>query len=153
MLRGSAAARVDREHTVSTLVMQRVFGLVLGYEDLNDHDELRHDPMMAVMAGKLEAMRSNCAPFAGKSTLNRLELSREAATTYHKLAHDPAAIEALFIDQFLEARRKPPKEIVLDLDAAEDPLHGDQEGRFFHGLETAPRRWVEVIATCRSVFF
>ena len=121
------------EHAVSTLVMQRVFGLALGYEDLNDHDDLRHDPMMAVLAGKLAATRSDCAPVAGKSTLNRLELSRPAATRYHKISHDPAAIETLFVDLFLEAHRRPPKEIVLDLDATDDPLHGDQEGRFFHG--------------------
>ena len=121
------------EHSVPTLVMQRVVGLALGYEDLNDHDELRHDPMMAVLARKLAATRPDCAPVAGKSTLNRLELSREAATRYHKIAHDPAAIEALFVDLFLEAHRRPPKEIVLDLDATDDPLHGEQEGRFFHG--------------------
>ena len=121
------------EHSVATLVMQRVVGLALGYEDLNDHDDLRHDPMMAVLAGKLAATRPDCAPVAGKSTLNRLELSREAATRYHKIAHDPAAIEALFVDLFLEAHRRPPKQIVLDLDATDDPLHGEQEGRFFHG--------------------
>ena len=73
------------EHSVATLIGQRVFGIALGYEDLNDHDELRHDPLMAVLAGKLEAWRSNCAPAAGKSTLNRLELSREIATRYHKI--------------------------------------------------------------------
>src|SRR5579862_4725884 len=82
------------EHAVGTLIGQRVFGIALGYEDLNDHDELRHDPLMAVLSGKLEAWRSNCAPAAGKSTLNRLELSREIATRYHKISHDAAAIEA-----------------------------------------------------------
>ena len=121
------------EHSVATLVGQRVFGIALGYEDLNDHDELRHDPLMAVLAGKLEAWRGDCAPVAGKSTLNRLELSREIATRYHKISHDPAAIEALFVDLFLEAHAKAPKEIILDLDATDDPLHGLQEGRFFHG--------------------
>ena len=121
------------EHAVATLVGQRVFGIALGYEDLNDHDELRHDPLMAVLAGKLEAWRGDCAPVAGKSTLNRLELSREMVTRYHKISHDPAAIEALFVDLFLEAHAKAPKEIVLDLDATDDPLHGHQEGRFFHG--------------------
>jgi Transposase DDE domain group 1 len=121
------------EHLVRTLVGQRVFGIALGYEDLNDHDELRHDPVMAVLAGKLAAGRKDCAPVAGKSTLNRLELSRETATRYHKIAHDPAAIERLFVTLFLEAHKSPPQEIVLDLDATDDPLHGHQEGRFFHG--------------------
>ena len=121
------------EHSVATLIGQRVFGIALGYEDLNDHDELRHDPLMAVLAGKLEARREDCAPVAGKSTLNRLELSRETPTKYCKIAHEPAAIEALFVDLLLEAHDRPPQQIILDLDATDDPLHGDQEGRFFHG--------------------
>ena len=121
------------EHEVATLVGQRVFGIALGYEDLNDHDELRHDPMMAVLAGKLAARREDCAPVAGKSTLNRLELSRLEPTRYHKISHDPVAIEELLVDLFLEAHARPPKQIILDLDATDDPLHGDQEGRFFHG--------------------
>ena len=110
-----------------------MFDVALGYEDLNDHDELRHDPVIAALAGKLEARRNDCAPVAGKSTRNRLELSREIVTRYHKISHDPAAIEALLVDLFLEAHAKAPKEVVLDLDATDDPLHGDQEGRFFHG--------------------
>src|SRR3954447_9202222 len=121
------------EHRVATLVGQRVFGIALGYEDLNDHDELRHDPMMAVLAGKLTASRGDCAPVAGKSTLNRLELSRDEATRYHKIAHDPLAIPELLVTLFLEGYKTPPKEIMLDLDATDDPLHGEQEGRFFHG--------------------
>src|SRR6201988_1922950 len=121
------------EHEVVTLVGQRVFGIALGYEDLNDHDELRHDPIMAVLAGKLEARREDCAPVAGKSTLNRLELSRPAPTRYHKIAYDAAAIEALPVTLFLEAHKRPPRQIILDLDATDDPLHGHQEGRFFHG--------------------
>jgi hypothetical protein len=121
------------EHEVRTLVGQRVFGLALGYEDLVDHDELRHDPIMAVLAGKLAARRRDCAPVAGKSTLNRLELSRPMPSRYHKIGHDPAAIEGLFVDLFLEAHAKAPKQIILDLDATDDPLHGHQEGRFFHG--------------------
>ncbi|HZB91134.1 MAG TPA: IS1380 family transposase [Stellaceae bacterium] len=121
------------EHEVVTLVGQRVYGIALGYEDLNDHDELRHDPVMAVLAGKLEARREDCAPVAGKSTLNRLELGRPVATRYHRISHDPAAIERLLVDLFLEAQRRPPQQIVLDLDATDDPLHGRQEGRFFHG--------------------
>src|SRR5947208_6524857 len=121
------------EHEVVTLLGQRVFGIALGYEDLNDHDELRHDPMMAVLAGKLEARRDDCAPVAGKSTLNRLELSRLEPTRYHKISHNPVAIKRRPVDLFLEAQVRAPKQIVLDLDATDDPLHGDQEGRFFHG--------------------
>jgi Transposase DDE domain group 1 len=121
------------EHKVRTLVGQRVFGLALGYEDLNDHDHLRHDPLLAVLLGKLEAKRSDCAPVAGKSTLNRLELSRPEPTKYHKISHDGAAIERLLVDLFVEAHRRAPRQIVLDLDATDDPLHGHQEGRFFHG--------------------
>jgi hypothetical protein len=121
------------EHRVATLIGQRVHGIALGYEDLNDHDTLRHDPTMAVLAGKLQATREGCAPVAGKSTLNRLELSREQATRYHKIAHDPMAIESLFVTLFLESHKVPPKEIVVDIDATDDPLHGRQEGRFFHG--------------------
>ena len=117
---------------MATLVGQRVFGIALGYEDLNDHDELRHDPLMSVLAGKLEASRSDCAPVAGKSTLNRLELSRDIADELPQDRHDPAAVEGLFVDLFLEAHAKAPKQITLDLDATDDPLHGEQEGRFFH---------------------
>ena len=121
------------EHEVATLVGQRVLGIALGYEDLNDNDQLRHDPAMAVLAGKLAARRSDCAPLAGKSTLNRLELSGSLPTRYHKIAHDREAIEGLFVELFLEAHRSAPREITLDLDATDDPLHGHQEGRFFHG--------------------
>src|SRR5215212_3158107 len=91
------------EHRVATLVGQRVFGIALGYEDLNDHDELRHDPMMAVLAGKLAARREDCAPVAGKSTLNRLELSRLEPSRYHKISHNPLATRRLLVDLFLEA--------------------------------------------------
>ena len=121
------------EHGVATLVGQRVFGIALGYEDLNDHDELRHDPLMAVLAGKLEARRKDCAPVAGKSTLNRVELSQLAPTRYHKISHNPMAIKRLLVDLFLEAHERAPNEIILDLDATDDPVHGEQEGRFFHG--------------------
>src|SRR5262249_12771409 len=100
------------EHTVATLVRQRLFGIARGYEDLNDHDDLRHDPIMAVLAGKLEARREDCAPVAGKSTLNRLELSRLQPTRYHKISHNPVAIRGLFLDAFLEAHQRPPSEII-----------------------------------------
>src|SRR5438105_6092457 len=121
------------EHAVATLVGQRVFAIALGYEDLNDHDELRDDPMMAVLAGKLTAKREECAPVAGKSTLNRLELSRLEPTRYHKISHNPMAIKHLLVDLFVESHERAPKQIILDLDATDDPLHGMQEGRFFHG--------------------
>jgi hypothetical protein len=121
------------EHRVETLLTQRITALALGYEDLNDHDHLRHDPIMAVLAGKLTASRSDCAPVAGKSTLNRLELSKATPTRYAKIAADTAAIETLFVDLFLDAHATAPKEIILDLDATDDPLHGEQEGKFFHG--------------------
>ncbi len=121
------------EHEIVTLVGQRVFGIALGYEDLNDHDELRHDPLMAVLAGKLAARREDCAPVAGKSTLNRLELSKLEPTRYHKISHNPVAIKKLPVELFLEAHERAPKQIILDLDATDDPLHGQQEGRFFHG--------------------
>ena len=121
------------EHRVETLLTQRITAIALGYEDLNDHDDLRHDPIMAVLAGKLAATRVDCAPVAGKSTLNRLELSQTEPTRYARIAADPAAIETLFVDLFLDAHDAPPAEITLDLDATDDPLHGHQEGRFFHG--------------------
>jgi len=121
------------EHKLATLVGQRVFGIALGYEDLIDHDGLRHDPVFAVLAGKLAARRADCAPVAGKSTLNRLELSRPEPSRYHKIGYQAARIENLFVDLFLEAHATPPAQIILDLDATDDPLHGHQEGRFFHG--------------------
>src|SRR5215208_191839 len=90
------------EHEIATLVGQRVFGIALGYEDLVDHDQLRHDPALAVLAGKLEARRPGCAPLAGKSTLNRLEHAPAGEPgRYHRIGHDGAAIEAPFVDLFL----------------------------------------------------
>ena len=134
-----ASCFVDRrtpgliEHSVATLVGQRIFALALGYEDLNDHETLRHDPLMAVLAGKLQARRADCAAVAGKSTLNRLELSKPEPSRYHKISYDAEAVDRLFVDLFLEAHRTTPRQITLDLDATDDPLHGEQEGRFFHG--------------------
>jgi hypothetical protein len=89
--------------------------------------------VLATLAGKLTARRNDCAPLAGKSTLNRLEHAPLLPSRYHKIGHDPVVIEGLFVDLFLEAYKTPPKEIILDLDATDDPLHGHQEGRFFHG--------------------
>jgi hypothetical protein len=122
-------------HGMKALVAQRVFGLALGYEDLIDHDELRCDPVLGALLGKLDREADGPAPLAGKSTLNRLEHAPAAdkKSRYHKIGHDGAAIEKLFVDLFLDAHDKPPREVVLDLDATDDPLHGDQEGRFFHG--------------------
>jgi hypothetical protein len=123
------------EHQVATLVGQRIFGLALGYEDLNDHDELRKDPTFAVLAGKLNPeLRTNCEALAGKSTLNRLEHTpRRHASKYHKIDCDGARVDALFVDLFLDSYERAPREIVLDLDNTDIPLHGKQEGRFFHG--------------------
>jgi hypothetical protein len=128
--------RRDRDltvHSVRTLVGQRIAAIALGYEDVDDHDSLRHDPVLALLSQSLTPKREDCAVLAGKSTLNRLELSRPEPTRYHKISCAGQAMEALFVDLFLEAHDKPPAEIVLDLDATDDPLHGQQEGRFFHG--------------------
>jgi hypothetical protein len=131
---GDGRSPLTIEHVVRTLVSQRVIGMALGYEDLVDHDQLRHDPVLASLIGKLTPRRKRCAALAGKSTLNRMEHAPQgAAERYHKIGHDPAAIEALLVDVFLEAHVAPPDENVLDLDATDDPIHGDQEGRFFHG--------------------
>jgi hypothetical protein len=123
------------EHTVRTLIGQRVFGMALGYEDLNDHESLRHDPVFGALLGKLEPKRrAACAALAGKSTLNRLELHESCGSSrYHKIHPDGPAIERLWVDLFLDAHCEAPSEIILDLDATDDPLHGHQEGRFFHG--------------------
>ena len=141
LVRRFAACFIDRrdpryvEHQVETLVGQGIFGLALGYEDLNGHDELRKDPTLAVLAGKLSlVLRTNCEPLAGKSTLNRLEHApRRHALKYHKIDCDGAQVDALLVDLFLEAHERAPREIVLDLDNTDIPLHGEQEGRFFHG--------------------
>ena len=123
------------EHRIETLVGQRIFGLVLGYEDLNDHDELRKDPTFGVLAGKLHpVLRSDCEALAGKSTLNRLEHTpKRHAAKYHKIDCDGPQVDALLVELFLEAHERAPREIVLDLDNTDIPLHGEQEGRFFHG--------------------
>ena len=127
--------RQDRiEHRVETLIAQRIHGVALGYEDLNDHDELRHDPVLGLVSGKVEARRSDCAVLAGKSTLNRLEHAPKTdEDRYRKLSVDEGAMKRLFVSVFLKAHATAPERIVLDLDATDDPIHGDQEGRFFHG--------------------
>jgi hypothetical protein len=121
-------------HALRTLIGQRIVGLALGYEDGADHDDLRFDPVLALFADRLEPRRFDCAALGGKSTVNRLEHAPRAdADRYRKIAVDRNAVETLFVDLFLDALAKAPKEIVLDLDATDDPLHGHQEGRFFHG--------------------
>ncbi len=131
------------EHTVKEQVAQRVYALALGYEDLNDHDQLRADPLLAVLAEKPDPRgetrareRDRGKALAGKSTLNRLELTKavvEEKERYKKIALDQEAVDHFWVEFFLEAHPQPPAEIVLDLDATDDPVHGNQEGRFFHG--------------------
>jgi hypothetical protein len=131
------------EHTVYELIAQRVYALALGYEDLNDHDALRHDPLLAVMVGKLDPEGRNRSrkrdlgkSLAGKSTLNRLELTPTGAderSRYKKIVARHRDMELFFVETFLSLHSQPPKEIVLDLDATDDPIHGHQLGRFFHG--------------------
>jgi len=131
------------EHSVVQLVAQRVFGLALGYEDLNDHDELRHDPLLAILVGKPDPSgqdrlreRDRGKALAGKSTLNRLELSPPGAdenSRYKKITADLGQMESLLTDFFIEAHPTPPKRIILDFDATDDPIHGNQLGRFFQG--------------------
>jgi hypothetical protein len=131
------------EHRVESLIKQRVMGLALGYEDLNDHDALRQDPLLALLSDvsdltgqdRRRAQDKGCA-LAGKSTLNRLELTpldADAASRYKKIVARSEAMDDLLIDIFLEAHDTAPAEIILDVDATDDPLHGHQEGRFFHG--------------------
>ncbi len=122
------------EHRLETLLGQRIFGLALGYEDLNDHDELRKDPVFAVLAGKLKAHREDCEPVAGKSTLNRLErIPKRHGAKYHKIDFDQGKADGLLMDMFIEAHDRAPGRIILDLDATDIPLFGNQEGRYFHG--------------------
>ena len=138
LLRRAAACFTDCrqqeriEHRLEEMLAQRIYGLALGYEDLNDHEQLRQDPLLAVLAGKKDLGE----PLAGKSTLNRLELTpvgSPVAERYHKISYCAEAIDALLVDLFLEAHARAPREIVLDLDATDTPLHGRQEARFFHG--------------------
>jgi hypothetical protein len=119
------------EHTVKSLISQRVMGLALGYEDLNDHDQLRHDPLIATLVEKADPTRT----LAGKSTLNRLELTPEGngEDRYKRIVYDTAAIDRFLVSAFLQSYAKAPERIVLDLDTTDDEIHGGQEGRFFHG--------------------
>ena len=131
------------EHRVEELVAQRVYGLALGYEDLNDHEEVRRDPLLGVLAGKADPSgesraraRDQGKALAGKSTLNRLELTAAAVKKqerYKKIGLGFAAVDQLLGEIFVQAHDAPPQPIILDLDSTDDPLHGNQEGRFFHG--------------------
>ena len=129
-LDGREQSRV--RHSVRKMVSQRVYGLALGYEDLNDHEQLREDPLLMLLAGSADAESA----LAGKSTLNRLELAGEAGEEdrYKKVHYDAAAIDSVLVAVFLEAHAQPPQEIVIDLDSTDLPLHGHQEQRFFHGF-------------------
>jgi hypothetical protein len=121
-------------HQLDTLLAQRIHGLVLGYEDLNDHDELRRDPALGLLSDTLEPKHDGVETLAGKSTLNRLEHGLlNGASRYCKIDVDDAALEQVFIDLFIAAHETAPKRLILDFDATDDPLHGTQEGRFFHG--------------------
>ena len=123
---GRVADRV--EHQVPQMLAQRIYGLALGYEDLNDHEQLRSDPLLALLSGKRELE----APLAGKSTLNRLELTGRSAR-YHKIDYSAEAIDRLLVDLYIESHAVMPSEVVLDLDATDIPLYGHQPERFFHG--------------------
>ena len=131
------------EHPLVDLLKQRIFGLCLGYEDLNDHDQLRHDPLLAVAVGKADPLGEDRPreadrgkPLAGKSTLNRLELTpvgADADSRYKKIVAHLSRIENCLVDMYRLQQPTPPTRIVLDLDSTDDPLHGHQLGRFFHG--------------------
>jgi len=131
------------EHRLEELLRQRIFGLALGYEDLNDHDDLYRDPLLGVAVGKKDPEGHNRVRrqdkgkvLAAHSTLNRLELTPERvipSNRYWKVVHHPVAIEELFVTLFLESFPEAPVEIILDFDATDDLIHGEQEGRFFHG--------------------
>jgi hypothetical protein len=131
------------EHAVEQLAAQRIYALALGYEDLNDHDQLRHDPLLAVLAGKDDPagnnrrrQRDKGKALAGKSTLNRLELTpvrADSKSRYKKITINRQAVDEFFVDVFLRAYDEAPVQIIIDLDATDDIIHGNQSGRFFHG--------------------
>src|SRR5919198_204035 len=118
------------EHPVKQMLAQRIYGLALGYEDLNDHELLRHNPLLGVLAGKADPGKE---PLAGKSTLNRMELGNGTPHRYKKITFWRDAIDDLLVDQFLEAQATAPEQVVLDIDTTDMAIHGEQEGRFYHG--------------------
>jgi len=117
------------EHTLQEMLAQRIYGLALGYEDLNDHEQLRTDPLLGVLAERTELEQ----PLAGKSTLNRLELGAGVPDRYKKITFWRDAIDELLVQVFVESQEKAPEQIILDIDTTDLALHGQQEGRFFHG--------------------
>jgi Transposase DDE domain group 1 len=117
------------QHSALEMLSQRIYGLALGYEDINDHEQLRHDPVFSILAGRAELER----PLAGKSTLNRLELGTDQADRYKKITFRPEAVDELLVKLFIESNQQAPEHIILDIDTTDLPLHGRQEGRFFHG--------------------
>jgi hypothetical protein len=126
------------QHELTTLIGQRLYGLVQGYEDLNDHDDLRYDRLFGAVLGQLENPHPRCAPLAGKSTLNRLEQAMHVSSDlsdsrYVKMSLDPTAVETLLVELFIEQLGKEPKQITLDMDVTDDPTHGTQEGSAFNG--------------------
>ncbi len=129
-------------HPVHSLIAQRIYGLIMGYEDLNDHEALRHDPIFALAVGK--AINSELQPItlAGKSTLNRLEhcpedVSSRENSRYHRIEHDAEAIETLLVELFLESYLHAPRQIIIDLDVTDDLVHGNQEQKFYYPQCTA----------------
>jgi Transposase DDE domain group 1 len=117
------------EHSVHEMVSQRVYGLALGYEDINDHEQLRSDPVFGMLAEREDRNK----PLAGKSTLNRMELGTGINDRYKKITFWKDGVDELMVSVFLEAHATPPEQIVLDVDTTDLPLHGKQEGRFYHG--------------------
>lgn len=125
------------DYSVHQLVSQRFYGLILGYEDVNDHDKLRNDPALAIALEKLNCLELKEEFLAEKSTINRLEycpetILKQEKSRYHRIEHDPKKIEKLFVDIFLQSYKKPPSQIILDMDVTDDQVHGNQEGAFFN---------------------
>ena len=118
------------EHSILEMLSQRIYGLALGYEDLNDHEQLRNDPVFGILAGREQLEE----PLAGKSTLNRMELGAGVKDRYKKITFWKEAVDELMVNVFIESYAQAPKQIVLDIDTTDLPLHGKQEGRFFHGV-------------------
>jgi len=121
------------EHSILEMLSQRIYGLALGYEDLNDHEQLRTDPVFGVLAGRQEGSEA----LAGKSTLNRMELGAGTPDRYQKITFWKEAIDELLVQIFVESQATIPEPIILDVDTTDLPLHGKQEGRFFHGYYDA----------------
>jgi hypothetical protein len=117
------------EHSIREMLSQRIYGLALGYEDVNDHEQLRSDPVFGILAGRPELEE----PLAGKSTLNRMELGAGTKDRYKKITFWKEGIDELLVSMFVESHEQPPDQIILDVDTTDLPLHGKQEGRFFHG--------------------